>query len=170
MLLHDILALPDGLRYGNAIFTRHHGAGQPFTILIVVVQIELDARNGIPILSVRLGQSDPAFGWLVLTVNLIGFQVFLVDHDLGGEMIVHIMKRDAGFLYLIGSPGQQGRKGDTLSIRGDHGHHFAIVAALMGRQTRNAGDGKLRPSQRLLGQFIRLDDLNAPLNGLIGGI
>ena len=79
------------------------------------------------------------------------------------------MKGDAGFCHLIGAPGQQRRDRDAVRIRGDHCHHFAVVAAVVRGQARNAGDGELRACQRFLGQFVHLYDFDAALDGLVGG-
>ena len=39
------------------------------------------------------------------------------------------MHRHDGFFYFIGSPGEQRGHSDSVCVRGDHRHHFIIVAA-----------------------------------------
>ena len=84
-----------------------------------------------------------------------------------GEILV--MLRNLRFDNSVGAPGQQRRNSDTIRIGGHDCHDLTIIAALMGGQTRIAGDGKLSACQGLAGQSITLFDANLSLDGLIAG-
>ena len=164
MFLYDILALADRFRHGNAVFVCNHGGRKAFAVLIVVVDIKLNARNPVAVLPVLLCQPDPAFGRLILYFDFIGFQVFRINDHFGGIVIVHKVNRNLGFLNLVLAPGQQRSDSDAVRIRCDHSNDFSVIASLMGGQAGNTGYSELRASQGLFGQLILFDDPDPSLN------
>ena len=132
MLLYNVLALANRFRHGNAVFVCYHGSREAFAILIVVVDIKLNARNPVAVLPILLCQPDPALGRFILHFDFICFQVLCINDHFGGIMIVHEMNRNLGFLDLVLAPGQQRSDSDAVSVRRNHSNNFSVIASHMG--------------------------------------
>ena len=167
-LLYKVLALAECRGSCDAVFIRYHAGCKAGTKLVVVVDVELNTGNGVTVQTVGLRQPDPALGGFVLYNHFIGFQVVIRNGDVHRKTVVHKVFRDNGFFNLVDAIGQQRGFSNTVFASGNHSYHFAIAYPVAGRQTRNAGDGELRSSQRIAGELILLDDPNLALNGLIG--
>ena len=80
---------------------------------------------------INLHQLNPAFGGFVITVNQIGAHILLVDDCFNGEAIVNVVFGYTGFLYAVDAIGQPGCFGNTIAVRGDGRHNFAVAAAIV---------------------------------------
>ena len=166
-LAHDVSALAQRRRNRRAVLSRRHAGDKLAAVLVVFVDVERHALDGIAVQPVRFDQPNPALRRLVFRFDGIGLHIFLVDGHIHGKRVVSKMLRHSGFSHAVCAIRQQRRNRFSFRIRRHHCHHFAVLTAAMRGQTADSGDGKLRARKRFLRELIPLDDLNPPLNRLV---
>ena len=164
--LHQITAFTQGRRLGNTLFIGGHGASQPRSVFVVVVDLELNPGDGMAIQAVFLGQLNPALFRFIFHINHIGLSIG-IGLDSGGKMAVHISVRNTGLFHLILAPVQPAGFCNAACIRRD-GESITHTCAASGCGSRKPCDGKDYSHQRFTGQLIRLSDLDPGSDQIVG--
>ena len=167
MLAHDVASLAQRLGDCHAVRAGRHAADKHISVFVVFIDIKLHARNRIAVCAVGFGQADEAFCRLILDFQLAGFEVFLVNDDIRRKARVHEMLRHFAFRYAVGSPRQPAGFGNAVRIRRNDRDHLAVARSLMGWQTAEPRNGKLRACQQFFCELIPLNDPDPALNRLI---
>ena len=84
-LAHDVSALAQRRRNRRAVLSRRHAGNKLAAVLVVFVDIEHNALDGVAVQPVRFNQSNPALRRLVFRFYGIGLHVLPVDGHIHGK-------------------------------------------------------------------------------------
>ena len=158
LFFYRVLALWQRIGNSDSLLVGRHAAD----LHAALDNIEHHAGDRLSVQLIRLGDLDFALGRLVLHVHGIGF-LMLGNLHFGGEVRIHIMLRNGGFLDPVPAIVQPAAFRHAVLIRCE-GKRLANIRAIRGRRNAEASDCKYHSSQGFLGQRVFFGDLDFALD------